>query len=166
MAINIVTAIQDRMGFSPFDKTDPNEEQGRSEFKEKNTADHYAQAASIAVLVGFYQYAQSTQGANELLSGSTDGLLPKIFAGKDQEVVNSVADYGFEPYDRTRLFMQKIAEESLAIIRDQQGKDNKTETLKDFITSQRHNILVYLPPSLRIGKIIKNEQLEDRTNKM
>ncbi|MEO7924436.1 MAG: hypothetical protein ABIR30_12220 [Chitinophagaceae bacterium] len=34
------------------------------------------------------------------------------------------------------------------------------------MNDQRHNILVYLPAALNLGDLLKDESLDDRTNKM
>lgn len=38
--------------------------------------------------------------------------------------------------------------------------------VKDFLTSQRHNILLYLDPILQLGKYIGDDTIDDSTNKM
>ncbi len=38
--------------------------------------------------------------------------------------------------------------------------------VKNFLTGQRHNILLYLDPALQLGKYIEDDTIDDSTNKM
>jgi hypothetical protein len=40
------------------------------------------------------------------------------------------------------------------------------EGVRNYMNSQRHNILVYLPAALNIGDVLNDEGLDDKTNKM
>ena len=43
---------------------------------------------------------------------------------------------------------------------------NEDDNFKTLLTSQRHEILRYLPGKLKIGDLLNDESLEDNTNKM
>ena len=62
--------------------------------------------------------------------------------------------------------MENIADEAVNNVRTSAGTKSSFEGLRTFMEGQRHNILVYLPPALKIGDILNDEAMDDRTNKM
>ncbi len=62
--------------------------------------------------------------------------------------------------------MEAIARAAVQEIREHLAKEPSGSNVKDLLTAQRHNILVYLPGSLKLGDTLQDETLDDRTNKM
>ena len=167
MAENIVTTLQEKLGFQHFEKIDPNAPQGKRDLLVNPTTNHYTQAAVIAVLVGIYKYGSSTEGAADLLStGIDNNLFEKLFGDKEKELVESVSYYGDKNYQSTHLLMQTAAKEAIDIIRKAVGTEATPQKTVSYITGQRHNILVHLPPDLKLGKLIDDNSIDDTTNKM
>ncbi|MGI8951027.1 MAG: hypothetical protein ACR2FN_05505 [Chitinophagaceae bacterium] len=166
MAFNFVAAVREQMGFGSFDKIDPNNQQGKKELTQSYSADHFAQAATIAVLLGLYKYGETEQGSVDLLHQPSGDMLPKIFGKEENELIKTVSNYGNKSFDDTKLFMTNIAKNSVDILHKQIGDNATIENVRTFFAGQRHNILVYLPSDLNIGEQLRDESVEDRTNKM
>ena len=62
--------------------------------------------------------------------------------------------------------MEDIAREAVLIIHEAPGEKPTAEKLRSYMNGQRHNILVYLPPSLQMGDLLNDNAMDDRTNKM
>ena len=166
MAENLVVALQERLGFSPFEKIDPNIPQDKTELRSRPGTDHYTQAAAISVLAGIYKFGSAADNAAILLNIRPDNLLTVIFGDKENDVIKSVSYYGDRNYDSTKLAMTKIAIESIEIIKKGVGDSATPEKIASYLTGQRHNILVCLPPDLQLGTIIDDNSFDDVTNKM
>ena len=166
MAENLVVALQEKLGFSPFEKIDPNLPQDKTELKLKAGTDHYTQAAAISVLAGIYKFGTAAENAVILLNTDPDDLLTIIFGDKETDVIKAVSYYGDRNYDSTKLTMTKSAVESIDIIKKGVGENATPEKIASYIAGQRHNILVCLPPDLQLGTIIDDNSFDDVTNKM
>ncbi|MEO7210199.1 MAG: hypothetical protein ABIY35_04570 [Chitinophagaceae bacterium] len=167
MAENIVTALQEKMGFAPFEKIDPNEPQGKRELWLGKDTNHFTQVASIAVLVGIYEIGTKPAGAAALmLSENSGNSLPIIFADKREEVIRAVSKYGDQNLDTTTDKMASIASTAIALIKSSVGENADDDKVAAFIAAQRHHILVHLPPDLHLGNIVNDNSIDDETNKM
>ncbi len=166
MAFDLIQAVQEKMGFGSFDKINPNEQQGKQELQQSASSDHYAQAATVAVLLGLYKYGETKEGAEQLFNVQGEFNLNKIFFTNENQAIEAVSKYGNMQFNDTRTFMQKIANVAIECLRVQTGNDASMETVQSLIGTQRHNILIFLPPDLDMGKILNDKNLDDRTNKM
>lgn len=165
MAKNIVNTVQENLGLDPFDKINPNIES--ENFASEHNSKHFVQAAVTAVLAGLYKYGGTKYGAEELLTlKHPPQILKQLFHNDEEQIVESVSRYGNKPYDQTRLFMERIAQEAVTAVQDETGPHTTLEKIRLYIISQRHNILVYLPPDLQLGTLINDNSIDDRTNKM
>jgi hypothetical protein len=168
MAFNIVTEVQERMGFDAFEKINPNFQETSEERPE-----HFAQAATIAVLTGLYKYAQDKEGAIELLHPDYDELLDHFFKDEKKRIIDAIGSYDHEVEDGTQLFMQKIAQTAVELLHAEakaevtmESKIVTPDLIQTILAGQRHNILSYLPPDLHLGTAMNDRSLDDRTNKM
>jgi len=165
MTKNIVVAIQQSLGLDSFDKIDPNLES--ENHGTEHDSKHFVQAAVTGVLAGLYKYTSIKDGTAELFAHpQAENILQQLFGDKEEYIIGSVSSYGEKPYDHTRLFMEKIAQEAINIIGEQTGPNPTSEQVRSYLITQRHNILVYLPPALQVGSLINDNVLDDRTNKM
>jgi len=166
MANNIVETIQKNLGFPPLQKIDPNiqetKEKTLREPKEK-----LAQAAIPAVLTAIYQYTRSKAGGQSIFSDSehTDWL-GAIFKGKEKTAVEKVARYAGVSENEAESAMENIADEAVNTIKNSAGAKPTPDSVKAFMSDQRHGILVYLPAAMQMGDLLNEESLDDRTNKM
>ena len=83
-----------------------------------------------------------------------------------RSVVEKVSKYTGNSVDYTSDKMEDIARAAVRVIREHLKNEPSGSSVKDLLTAQRHNILVYLPASLQLGEVLKDETLDDRTNKM
>ncbi len=167
MAENIVTALQEKMGFAPFEKIDPNAPQGKRELWLAKDANHFTQVAAITVLVGIYEMGSKPAGAASLMNSANSGnILSVIFGDKKSEVVWAVSRYGDENIDTTSDEMSSIAATAITMIKSSVGEKAEDDKVAAFIAAQRHHILVHLPPDLHLGNIVNDNAIDDETNKM
>jgi hypothetical protein len=160
MDFNIVTAVQERMGFAPFEKIDPNDASNRAGLP--GTSRYYEQSATLAVLAGLYRYGSDKDGALALAQPDHDTLLTTILHGQEMEISLALSNFWPHPYQETIPLMNKIAVAALDILHEQAMDNN----VRKILVSQRHNILMYLPPEMQLGKTLKDNSMDDRTNKM
>jgi hypothetical protein len=165
MAINIVEAIQARLGDCAISKIDVNATH-QSDTQKPAKTNHAQQGATAAVLVALYRFGKTDEGAANLAHNTSGNWLQTIFMNKDEVAIDKVASYADISIDEARDMMRVVADESVAEIHRSVGKDATPEKVKAYLASQRHNILAYLPAELEMGKLLNDPVLDDRTNKM
>jgi hypothetical protein len=164
MATNIVETIQKNLGYASLQKIDPNTQEIKDKY-EHSSIEKLGQAAIPAVLTGLYKYTRTEQGCKRLLTGTEkEDWLSVIYDGREKEVVEKVAHYSGMTENQSESHMENIADEAVRLVREQAGSN--PEKVKTYVSSQRHNILVYLPAALNMGDIFNDEMLDDKTNKM
>lgn len=166
MAFSFIESLQKNTGFPDLQKIDPNTHEVKRP-EEMAVTDYLGQAALPVVLTGIYKYTRTEEGNNEILKGDRNGtLLLSIFGDKKSDVISKVAEYTGNKLDYTESKMESIAAEAINILRQHLPKDTGSTALKDLLNNQRHEIISFLPASLQIGKLLNDETLDDRTNKM
>jgi hypothetical protein len=166
MSINLIDLILKRTPFQGIKKIDPNIQDING--KEVTAAeDLVGQAAIPAVLAAVYKHSRMDADAERLLNGPADQpILPFLFNHREGEVSERIAQYAGVDAGRARTELETVANESLHTIREFLGREATPQRLKTFMNDQRHNILVYLPAQLQLGDSLKDEAIDDRTNKM
>lgn len=166
MASNIVEVVQQDLGFPVLQKIDPNEQDPKSN-GHQSSLEKLAQAAIPAVLTGFFNFTRTDKGCNYILAGGgTKAWLDVIFADKKDEAVEKIAHYAGVATEEAAITMEDIAKEAVIIIHEAPGEKPTAEKLRSFMSSQRHNILVYLPATLHLGDLLNDNAIDDQTNKM
>jgi len=165
MALNIVEAIQARLGTRAINKIDVNATH-QSDTQKPAKTDHTIQGAAAAVLVALYRFGKTDEGAAYLAGNTAGNWLQTIFMGKDDTAVNNVASYANVSSAEARELMQTVADEAITEIHKNVGNDATPAKIKTYMASQRSNILAYLPAELEMGKLLDDPVLDDRTNKM
>ena len=162
---NIVDILQESAGFDPLQKIDPNTQDAD---KTKMTkTDLLGQAAIPAVLVGLYKYSRDDINANDIIQKDIASDWANLIFGENKSSVSKeVADYAAIPIDEANIELKCIAEMAVEKIRETLGENADSLQVKKFFTDQRNNILLYLPAALKIGDMIHEPTLDDRTNKM
>lgn len=164
MAENILEAVRQHLGHGPIQKVDPNSQEAKH--VETLSADgKLAQAAIPAVLTAFSVFAKSDNGAQQVLRRANISL-EDLFAGNKEQVIKSVAAYSGASAAEVEGTMEKITQEATAITLNAAGVDPTEEKIRSYLAGQRHNILTRLPASLQLGKMLDDNSLDDRTNKM
>ncbi|HZE83158.1 MAG TPA: hypothetical protein VE035_02570 [Puia sp.] len=181
MNFNIVMAVQERMGFAPFTKIDPNDASNTAILSDDNS--YYEQSATLAVLAGLYRYGSDAEGALALTQPGHDGLLSTILHEREPRIARDISAIGAHFYEETLSLMEDIAVTAVDVLHEQAmgnnaggevtgsnkagvATNNKTSIIQKILTSQRHNILTYLPPEMQVGKVLQDNSMDDRTNKM
>ena len=163
---NLVETIQSQLGFPPLQKIDPNIQ----ETKEKipgHSQEKLGQAAIPAVLTALYKFTRTDEGCDAILQ-DRNGIdwLHTIYQEKEEMAVEKVARYAGVSNELAASAMEKIANESIVTIKNSNGEHPTCESVKTFMDTQRHNILVHLPAAMQMGDLLNDETLDDRTNKM
>lgn len=163
MAHNIIETLQNKLGYPPLKKVDPNIQEVKEVAVTPNIkSESFAQAAIPATLVGMFVYVHSKEGEAGLRNLNQDNWLDKFFGRHSEDVVNRVANYAGTDPGVTRNEMEKIASEAVRTANEKQSEGE----LKLFFVNQRNTILSYLPAALQLGYLINNDAIDDRTNKM
>ena len=166
MANNLVETIQKNLDLPALQKIDPNIQ----ETKEKtlrSSQEKLAQAAIPAVLAALYKFTRTDDGCKAIISG--DGYsdwLGTFFEGKEKSAVDKVARYAGVTDEQAESVMENIADESVNTVKNSVKPKPSVESIRKFMDDQRHIILVHLPASMKMGDILNDEALDDRTNKM
>lgn len=165
MAINIVEAVQAKLGTRAINKIDVNATH-QSDTRKPGSTDHAQQGAAAAVLVALYRFGKTDEGAAILAQNTPSNCLQTIFLNKQDVAANQVAKYADIEREDARELMQDVADVAMAEVYRSVGKDRDAGKIKAYMASQRHNILAYLPAELEMGKLLDDPILDDRTNKM
>lgn len=165
MPDNILEIIAQNLGYPALEKIDPNSQEPKH--PEHNVEEKIAQAAIPAVLAAMYKFSRTPEGQNYLSHSSpqSDDLLNNIYMGNASEAIRKVAEYAgiSEPEAESR--MEEIADEAVNIVRKAVSKGG-SEAVQKYMADQGHAILVYLPAALKMGDVLQDETIDDRTNKM
>ena len=166
MITNIVEAVQKNLGYPPLQKVDPNSQEVKG-IADRSSGEKLAQSAITAVLAGLVKFTRSDDGAHYIISDSKQqNWLELIYEGKQSEAVDKVAHYSTTSAQEAENHMQKIANEAVKLIHESAGSKETAEKIKTYMKGQRHNILLYLPAAMQLGDLLKDDSLDDRTNKM
>jgi hypothetical protein len=166
MSTILLETIQKNLGYPELTKIDPNTQVVKKEETGVQPR-HFSQAAIPTVLLGLYKYCGTEQGSEDILTGDlSKDWLDLFFTDKKNEVIAKVASYASKPEGEVGPAMDKIADEAIKIIREETPDKASFKDVKSFVSQQRSNILVYLPPVLQISSVIDDNTLDDRTNKM
>jgi len=165
MSINIVDAVQARLGTKSIKKIDVNATH-QSDTRKPGSTDHAQQGAAAAVLVALYRFGKTDEGAAILARNTPSNCLQTIFLNKQDVAANQVAKYADIEIAEAKELMQEVADVAMNEVYRNVGKDADAGKIKTYIASQRHNILAYLPAELEMGKLLDDPALDDRTNKM
>jgi len=166
MSINLLEIVQQNLGYPLLLKIDPNTQQT---VKGENipAEDKFSQAALPAVLTGLYLYAQSDDGALDILQSDTHtDWLAKIFAENSKKGVKAVAEYAAQTEDYTFKKMNIVAIEAVTVAKAHLSADAAIHDIRALFLKQKSTILLYLPPDLQIGELLHDNNLDDNTNKM
>jgi hypothetical protein len=162
--MTIIDKIQKNLGFDNLKKIDPNtQETLGSEPVLGNSA--VAQAGIPAILIGIYNKLEGKPDLN-VFEAEKGNLLQSIFGKSTETVVNKVEDYSKVRDKHIAQQLEHIASESLRVINESIGDDANENRIRHFVAMNKPDTLLYLPPSLELGSILNNENLDDRTGKM
>jgi hypothetical protein len=166
MSVNLIKTIQENLGFPPLKKIDPNTQQPAIDINE-TFVNKFSQAAIPAVLTGLYIYAQTDEGAADILNiKNSDNWMAKIFDDNRKEAIQTISAYAHQSNEDPVAKMNAIANEAVRVTKEKLPTHASIKEVKDFFSSERNNILLYLPAELKMGELLHDNTLDDNTNKM
>ena len=162
--MNIIETIQKNLGFDTLKKIDPNTQETKAEDALLGNS-AVAQAGIPAILIGIYNKLEEHPDLN-LLKPDQGNLLENIFGKSTGLVVTQVENYSKVRDKHISQQLEHIASESLRVVKEGVGDNPDEKKIRNFIAKNKSDTLLYLPPSLELGSILKNNNLDDRTGKM
>jgi hypothetical protein len=162
--MNIIETIQKNLGFETLKKIDPNTQETKgADTAMGNTA--IAQAGIPAILIGIYNKLEEIPDINAL--DSTQGsLMESIFGKSSGTVVQQIDNYSKFRDKHSEQQLEHIAQESIRVVKGSIGEKTDEISVRNFVAKNKPDTLLYLPPSLDLGSILKNNNMDDRTAKM
>ncbi len=161
--MNIIETVQKNLGFDVLQKIDPNTQATADQGTAiGNSA--LAQAGIPAILLGIYNRLES-EPAISVLAQEGD-LLEKIFGKSKNLVISKIAEYSKINDQHSVQQLEHIATESLRVVKESLGNKTDESSIRSFVSKNKPDTLLYLPPSLELGKVLQNNNLDDRTGKM
>lgn len=166
MSINILQELRKNVGMEPLLKVDPNTQEVKVP-SDKEKENKLMQAIVPAVVAGLYDCARSEEGLNFLAgTSSTLDWLTLLFGNNAPEVKQRLANYSNNSEDSVQTHFNSVAAEGTKILRSNASENDRKVSIRDIAGAQRDWFLPYLPAELHIGKLLDDNTLDDRTNKM
>ena len=166
MSIDLLTTVQQNLGYPALQKIDPNTQQVVADEKTPDE-DTFSQAAIPAVLTAMYKYVQSDEGATAFLQADDSASwIDKIFDDNKKEVVQTIAAYAKQSGEDPVAKMNAIAIEAAKVVKAHLPEAAGIKEVKAFFKAQKATILLYLPADLNMGELLHDNTLDDNTNKM
>ena len=162
--MNIIETVQKNLGVTTLNKIDPNtQEVVDQDAVMGNSA--LAQAGIPAVLLGIYNNLEQNPDLS-FLNVDEGKKLEKIFGKSVVIVVKKITDYSKIPDKHSLQELEHIASESMRVVKEKIGEGASQNAIRHFVAQNRKDTLLYLPPSLDLGSVLLNNNLDDRTGKM
>ncbi len=162
--MNIIETIQKNLGFETLKKIDPNTQETTGvENPMGNTA--IAQAGIPAILIGIYNKLEESPDINALDSKQAN-LIESIFGKSAPTVVQQIDHYAKFKDKHSEQQLEHIAQESVRVVKESVGGNTDEKSVRNFVSKNKPEALLYLPPSLDLGSILKNNNMDDRASKM
>jgi hypothetical protein len=166
MSVNLITTVQENLGYPPLKKIDPNSQEV-SIGKDEAITNKFSQAAIPAVLTALYRYVQTDEGAADVLNiKNSDNWIAKIFDGNRKEAIQTITGYAQRSNVEPVASMNAIANEAVKVAKQNLPANAGIKEVKDFFSNQVPNILPYLPIELKMGELLHDNTLDDNTKKM
>ena len=163
--MNILEKIQINLGFNTLEKIDPNtqETSGDRPFAGSNAL---TQAGIPAILLGIYNHLEQEPDLETLSKEHSANWMERIFGKNAVFVTRRINEYARFPNEHSDQQLEHIAAESVRVLKENIGLNPSESEIRNFITKNKPDTLLYLPPSLEMGTLMHNNNLDDRTAKM
>jgi hypothetical protein len=166
MAIQLIEAVQKRLSLPELVKITP--DQGVTPKQALPRAPMH-QAALVTVAGALYKITRTNEGAVRLLLSGKNGNwldLEEAYGSQLPEVIEKVMEYGVADAAAVEHLMRQIADTCLLIMHEELTSSINPENVREFMSAQRHNILIYVPADLKLGKLLNDSVWDDQTNHM
>jgi len=125
-----------------------------------------AQAGIPAILIGFYSRLEMNPDISLLDADQKGNILENIFGKSTDAVLSRIDDYSKLRDKLSGQELEHIAREAARVLREKIGADASPSAIRNFVARNKPDALLYLPPALDLGTLLKNNNLDDRTGKM
>lgn len=166
MATQIIEAVQQRAGLPALIKVTP--DKGVTP-QQSLPRPGLHQAALVTVAAALYKLTRTNEGVVRLLlSGKDDSwlLLPGAMGSSMPEVVAGVSEYSHSDKESAESLMRSLADTALLVLHETLADQLTPEHVREYMSAQRHNILIYIPAELKLGKMLNDSTWDDQTNHM
>jgi hypothetical protein len=161
--MNILETVQKNLGYNSLEKIDPNTQDTRQNALGSTAL---AQAGIPAVLLGLYNRLETNPDISVLDPDQKGSMLENIFGKSSNAVISRINDYSRLRDKLSGQELEHIAREAARVIREKIGADAAPSAIRNFVARNKPDVLLYLPPALDLGTLLKNNTLDDRTGKM
>jgi hypothetical protein len=162
--MHITEEIQKNLGFSALEKIDPNTQLVPGQEMIGNSA--LAQAGIPAILLGILIRLEQNPTLEWLGPDQSGSHIERIFGDSSATVITHILQYSKTNDQHAVQELEHIAAEATRVIRKKLGDHSNESNIRHFAAANKPDILLYLPPALELGKILHNNNLDDRTGKM
>jgi hypothetical protein len=165
MSNAIIPHLQAYLGAN-IEKINPNT-QALDDTTRHHQYDLLAQAAIPAVLVAYYKYTRTAEGANFVVDDAgREAPLNYLLGANGSSVIERVANYASVSATQAQNTLDAVADETVRFIKNELGSTYTADHLQRYFAGERQAILSYLPEDLQMGDLLNDSTIDDRTNKM
>lgn len=126
-----------------------------------------AQGAMAAGLVILYKYSRSMDGAEYLVNARpADIELNMLLNNREKDLYVQLAQYAGSSELQASTMLAVVIREAMFYVHQEMSHNRTSDAVQTYFGNQRQAILGHLPPELGLGEIMKDDTLDDRTNKM
>jgi hypothetical protein len=161
--MNILETIQKNLGYNSLEKIDPNTQDTRQNALGSTAL---AQAGIPAVLLGLFNRLEINPDISVLDPDQKGSMLENIFGKSTNAVINRIDDYSKLRDKLGGQELEHLAREAVRVVREKIGAHAAPSAIRNFVARNKPDVLLYLPPALDLGTLLKNNSLDDRTGKM
>lgn len=164
--MQLLDIIREKMGFPPFIKIDPNTQE-MADNEPAGNKQRLGQSAICAVVAGLYKYTRSEDGFEYLIN--KDRNLPWnvfLFGEEEDGLVGRISNYSNADAGDVRNVLQEAGNTTWHLAEQNLEGQFSFQSVGKLVGTMRNDVLHYLPPVLQLGKILNDNSLDDRTNKM
>lgn len=166
MSINLLEKVRENLGLPELKKIDPNTQQAKVDGNSDGEF-RLSQAILPAVLSGIYNLSRTNEGVKQIADqDNTNSWAEIIFEKRVDEIVQNISAYAYTTEATAKNKINWVAATAVKIIREQAVEGDRLTSIKNIIGDQRNNILPFLPAELKVGDLLEDNTLDDRTNKM
>lgn len=164
MSVDLIKTLAQKEGISALPIIDPNTQDVSAD---ANTyTDKLAQAAIPSVLTGIYNYSRDVHQADNILEDDfVNDWEQKLFGDNLHNLKEEVASYAGVSVEEADVKLKDVFMQSITVIKENVPVEDGA-AIKKLFTDQRTNILSHLPAAIGLGKLLNDNSLDDRTNKM
>ncbi|WP_147313834.1 hypothetical protein [Deminuibacter soli] len=160
--MKLLKAVQYELGYTELKQINA----GKSPFITQHIippAHRFGQAAIPAVLIGFYSYSQSgiTAAANVLQKPLPFNWISELFNNATPDLLVRIATYAQVQHPESFLLsrLQDIAYEVIRSIKKHLGPRAKPLNVRQYLATQKKDILKYLPSALSLDILLNDPSL-------